>query len=116
MIAGKFTANYTLLETEGSCGAAKPTSTDPMTFTEGNFDSPVVGLVKCATTQTDCEVVVSCTTAVLPARMDFNGTLSMDGTQLAGTAILKGSFRGCTHIRYDVAAQMEVPLSPPDGE
>ena len=107
VIAGKFTARYTLTSTEGNCGGAKANSTDPMSFEDGKFVSPVDGIVRCTTKQYDCEVVVNCKTQVLAARLDFQGTLSADGTQLVGSATLKGSYQGCTSVSYDVDALMQ---------
>lgn len=86
-----------------------------MKFVDGSFVSPVTGLVKCVTTQSDCELKVTCTTLVISARMDFAGTLSQDGAMLTGTAVLKGTYEGCSSVRYDVSALLD-EIKPPSAE
>jgi hypothetical protein len=115
VIAGAFHADYTLLETQGNCARAKATSTDPMKFIDGSFVSPVTGLIKCLTTQSDCALSVICTTLVISARMDFAGTLSQDGAMLTGTAVLKGTYDGCSSLSYDVSALLD-PVKAPGAE
>jgi hypothetical protein len=105
LIGGSFNATSTLESTDGSCGKAKAHSFDRYDFdSEGAFVSHLDPLVNCRTDQEDCSISIRCTTNVIDAKADFEGTLSRDGSELIGTATFSGQYQGCSKVVYRVVA------------
>lgn len=103
---GTYKATFILRETEGDCDAAKAESHDPISFTrEGEFISPAEGLVACDTAHAGCQLAVRCATSAFDsANASLDATLSPDGTQLQGVAVVEGTYKGCQRVVYDVVA------------
>src|SRR3954451_21590499 len=71
-IGSSYLAFGTLLESDGTCSEAPESTSGKVSFSQGQFVSPVGDLLKCRTTQDDCAVSVTCSVAVLNAHMSFD--------------------------------------------
>ena len=101
-IGRKFYAYSFLHSTEGTCAVAPKYSSGQIEFSGGQFVSPLGALLKCSTTQNDCDVDITCTTNVIKAKMSYDGTMKADGGSFYGVARIDGSYQGCTSVTYGV--------------
>jgi hypothetical protein len=84
----------------GTCSEAPASSSGHVQFSEGQFKSPIGELMSCVTTQDDCSISVRCKIELLSAHVSFDGTLTPDNKRLNGSAVLTGSYHGCTSVTY----------------
>jgi hypothetical protein len=101
---GTFATVFTLKQSEGTCSGAKSESHDNIAFDrQGNFVSPVEGLIKCFTIQNDCHIQVRCTSTALPSALgSLDADLNPNADQLTGVGTVSGSYDGCQKVVYDV--------------